>query len=1228
MRIILFLFFFIFNFQYAFTQQPGAISGVVKDLQTGEPLPFANVFLNNTTVGATTNQAGEFHIHPPQYGSYKLIVSYIGYETYEKEVVIHSGVVLRIPILMAPAKRMLNEISVKASRDKEWEKLIKEFEFFFLGNTKTAKKAKILNPGIIDLSKEQGILKAYANEPIIIENQDLGYLIHYYLKAFSVSKEDYRIEGYARFSELEQTTNQQKVAALINRNASYKGSLQHFLRSCIEGNIEAEGFRIYYDTVGDNLPIHLARHNWFAKYEKMLVPAAPHVEFIQPDSASALIRINHRLEIHYLNKKVDKRYYADVNHQVSRLFVSDSVLQCLPDGIIIKENSNWTVWGDMAHQRIGDLMPGDFRIAQGDNLQVTGTIADAKTKRNLKQANIFLNQTTIGTFTDNIGGFAFTDIAEGYYDLVIIKKGYAPFVSRLRIESGKSYKLNLQVEPARLLARSSRKTTKILAEQLSLLSSSLGLNARDSSYMVNPEVLKIFKRGNDFYSYNEDALQIINKLTGFEIFYYANPDNAISRNTTMGYYWFRPIIPRNHEERNMFEKGRLAAFQGSLRHLLSSVINKTYEHSGFKLFDKEGNTVLPVVDTTKHLNGYYRVSLRNADLINFIEAYRISDLYDRLNFRSTAILKQDSAFLVNNRGVLFKPNSLQLSGMQAPSLLPLDYVPVAPRSIWGLISDYRESVNVTTSKGYYHQGDVLFFKAYLQYANPSVKDSLSRILHVEVVNSDREIVYHKMLKIEDGIAAGAFVLDRELPPGMYQLRAYTRWMLNFYKPFGKSIQLLPATHNFKISLKLDDKSERSFGNAAPVINILANKKQYNRREKIDITIAVSDSVGRPVTTNLSCTVTDAMLIAHTNRSESRNHRIQESVKMPGYPYPVERTLSLEGKVLNAKGRIVRMQLVNLNNQIFEETSTDLDGNFKLFMPDFFDSLNLRVATFYGNRKFEPEVAMTERDAPAVSDIMQDTQDDFIPDHRLFLSKQYDNDMKTIILKEVVVRSTKIETWLPKYSLIKPEYVFKADEVHSMGTNLLLGLQGKVPGVLVRCQGSDCQIVISRTIGGTIFGIREPLVLLDDTPLYGESAGAIIGNMDPSQIDRIAIQRSVNSLYGADGRNGVIALYTKIGSGNMSFQNQETFDHTHIDVKGFSNAEVFHGPDYTSSATDQHTTDYRTTLYHNPFLTTNEKNGTTSFSFFAADIPTVYRIYVEGYTLTGERFYANQYVRIK
>ena len=60
------------------------ISGIISD-KNGEPLPFASIYIKNTTYGVSSNAFGEYFIELES-GNYTIIFSYIGFENEEKSI--------------------------------------------------------------------------------------------------------------------------------------------------------------------------------------------------------------------------------------------------------------------------------------------------------------------------------------------------------------------------------------------------------------------------------------------------------------------------------------------------------------------------------------------------------------------------------------------------------------------------------------------------------------------------------------------------------------------------------------------------------------------------------------------------------------------------------------------------------------------------------------------------------------------------------------------------------------------------------------------------------------------------------------------------------------------------------------------------------------------------------------------------------------------------------------
>ena len=71
----------------------GSIAGVVRDLETGQPLPNAHVLLASASIelGAVTNSNGQFTLPPLLPGAYLVNTTYLGYHDHLDTLVVHSG---------------------------------------------------------------------------------------------------------------------------------------------------------------------------------------------------------------------------------------------------------------------------------------------------------------------------------------------------------------------------------------------------------------------------------------------------------------------------------------------------------------------------------------------------------------------------------------------------------------------------------------------------------------------------------------------------------------------------------------------------------------------------------------------------------------------------------------------------------------------------------------------------------------------------------------------------------------------------------------------------------------------------------------------------------------------------------------------------------------------------------------------------------------------------------
>lgn len=96
------------------------------------------------------------------------------------------------------------------------------------------------------------------------------------------------------------------------------------------------------------------------------------------------------------------------------------------------------------------------------------------------------------------------------------------------------------------------------------------------------------------------------------------------------------------------------------------------------------------------------------------------------------------------------------------------------------VRQVQEKVYVHTDNMCYFVGDTLWYKAYVVRADDLKFTDMSRLLYVELLSPDGLLVERQTVVVSDkGLSCGGFALPDSLYGGYYELRAYTRWMLNF-----------------------------------------------------------------------------------------------------------------------------------------------------------------------------------------------------------------------------------------------------------------------------------------------------------------------------------------------------------------------------------------------------------------------------------------------------------------
>jgi len=237
------------------------LKGVVVNADNGKPVEAASVFIDNTTIATETDAKGNFQINIPANNKNQLVVSAFGYEYF---IVSNPTATTDLKIRLKPEETILDELVIDKNVFTRKE-MLKAFRYFFIGNTKNAKKTKIVNENdlVFYFDTKTNQLFAHSDKPIIINNENLGYTINFHLDTFQVqfnyqtlNPKNYMNSnyfGYSLFSE-NGTPNKKTIA---NRAETYNNSNVAFFSDLVTDNLENSDYMLAVNGLGVNVEEYL-----------------------------------------------------------------------------------------------------------------------------------------------------------------------------------------------------------------------------------------------------------------------------------------------------------------------------------------------------------------------------------------------------------------------------------------------------------------------------------------------------------------------------------------------------------------------------------------------------------------------------------------------------------------------------------------------------------------------------------------------------------------------------------------------------------------------------------------------------------------------------------------------------------------------------------------------------------------------------------------------------------
>jgi len=288
------------------------------------------------------------------------------------------------------------------------------------------------------------------------------------------------------------------------------------------------------------------------------------------------------------------------------------------------------------------------------------------------------------------------------------------------------------------------------------------------------------------------------------------------------------------------------------------------------------------------------------------------------------------------------------------------------------------------------------------------------------------------------------------------------------------------------------------------------------------------------------------------------------------------TASITGKVTDSNGLPLFGANIRIKNTGFG-VATDEQGNYTLAgVPAGNTKI---IATLIGFSRFESQIMAQEGSEVTLNiELLEDV----------------------LSLREVAVTASRREALIAKTPRALDVVPTETLDYYTQQTSDLSATLGKfIPNFTSPSVGND---VFLATLRG-----RAPLYLLDGIPLQSNEGlrGAVLGNIDPSALDRVEVLYGASTIYGGGAPGGVIQFFTKEASNKPIAAEVQLFTRTFASGNSFLSDD---GTDFRTAATLSGTLGKFTYLVNGAFETTNGQfrpdgeriapNGTSAYDDFS------------------------------
>ena len=452
------------------------------------------------------------------------------------------------------------------------------------------------------------------------------------------------------------------------------------------------------------------------------------------------------------------------------------------------------------------------------------------------------------------------------------------------------------------------------------------------------------------------------------------------------------------------------------------------------------------------------------------------------------------------------------------------------------------------------------------------------------------------------------------------------------------------------------------------IDVSTSAQDFAKREKVRLSLQVTDKDDKPVLGSFSVSVIDETKVPYDDHNETTilsnlllTSDLKGYIQQPNYfftatdenkirqldilmltqgwrrfawkniladTYPAliyqpEQNAAVSGKV-TANGKAVTKGKVTLfymaEKPFLTDTFTDAQGKFRFSNLNFPDSTKIVLQARNEKDRKNVKIELDQIPAQLV------TKNKNLANAEINVNKslvaylknsmnQFDSLRRmgngSIMLDEVkiVAEKQEVKNSANLNGAGNADAIITGDKLSHCTFDLSQCLQGMVTGLLMR----DGIPYLSRNLNSSFMLPTHMLIVVDGMDVDPDYLSLI----NPTDVESIEVLKSAinTSIYGTKGVGGVLIITMKQGEYTLRSSNTYTPGIIKFTPKGFYKTREFYSPNYDDPKTGITATDLRTTIYWNPQVIT-DAGGKASVGFFNADGPGNYKVVVEGINEQG------------